>query len=623
MHSKILKLSFLIIININLTHALNYTDTLKVLPFDPVVVTGTRVPLPVRELPLSISIIDERILQANQHRALYEILAENVPGLFITQRTNLGFGVGSGSGGQINLRGLGGTPNTQVLVLIDGRPDVMGLFGHPLSDVYFLQNVRKIEVIRGPSAVLYGSNAMGGAVNIITDHKPAPGLHFEVPLHIANYRTRQIGFSNQFQHENWGYSAGTTWRQSAGYRTDGRDDYESLGGNAELHAIFTKTLRLTVNGYFANLHFYDPGQVTSPFSDHVFNLKRRGGDLSINHLQGLLTTDLKLHYNAGHHRVHDPYFYESYDQMSGFILNETIQITDAGQILVGFDWRLYGGRAWIGNVWKKEQVSERSVLAQGHWKPVRTLNLTGGLRYSHHSVVGEQWVPALGATILLPADWLIKAQYSQGFRNPTINELFLFTPSTTALRPEKSRNQEFCLEKSRPGIFRSTLTVFQVVGENLIQKNVVAIAGNFRPLYQNTGKVKIQGIEWDGLVYPIKQFCINYGGSWSTFSRTLVGYPEKKVDLGGRWQLPAGLGLRLHWQWVSGLYSVENPYSYTPPVLRRLQDYTVIGSQIGWTIRKNLELAVGIENLGNVRYETMYGFPMPGRNVHLELTFRH
>ena len=74
----------------------------------------------------------------------------------------------SGAAGGISIRGIGGSPNTQMLVLIDGHPQFMGLMGHPLPDAYVASDVERVEVVRGPASILYGTNAMGGVINIIT-----------------------------------------------------------------------------------------------------------------------------------------------------------------------------------------------------------------------------------------------------------------------------------------------------------------------------------------------------------------------------------------------------------------------------------------------------------------------
>ena len=78
----------------------------------------------------------------------------------------MGYGVSDGAAGSMNLRGIGGAAG--MLILIDGHPQYMGLMGHPIADAYQSMLAERVEVLRGPASVLYGSNAMGGVVNIVT-----------------------------------------------------------------------------------------------------------------------------------------------------------------------------------------------------------------------------------------------------------------------------------------------------------------------------------------------------------------------------------------------------------------------------------------------------------------------
>jgi hypothetical protein len=78
----------------------------------------------------------------------------------------MGYGVGSAGSGSINIRGQGGRPNTGLLVLINGHPDFMGLFGHPLPDVYGTDDISQVDVLSGPASTVFGSQAMAGVVNI-------------------------------------------------------------------------------------------------------------------------------------------------------------------------------------------------------------------------------------------------------------------------------------------------------------------------------------------------------------------------------------------------------------------------------------------------------------------------
>ena len=150
------------------------TARLRVHPIDSVLIQGAD--SPARDLPGAAVVLGREQIVRGGRSSLLPALSEQVPGLFITGRGVMGFGVSGGASGQMNLRGVGGGasggPTTGLLVLIDGQPQYMGLMGHPVADAYQSLLAERVEVTRGPASVLYGSNAMGGVVNIIT-RKPA------------------------------------------------------------------------------------------------------------------------------------------------------------------------------------------------------------------------------------------------------------------------------------------------------------------------------------------------------------------------------------------------------------------------------------------------------------------
>ena len=141
------------------------------LTIDEVVVTGTRNETDIRHLPMTISVVNRKVLERRFQPSVLPALTEQVPGLFATSRGIMGYGVSTGAAGGMNLRGIGGSPTAGLLVLIDGHPQYMGLMGHPIADAYQTMLTDQVEVLRGPASVLYGSNAMGGVINIVTRRK--------------------------------------------------------------------------------------------------------------------------------------------------------------------------------------------------------------------------------------------------------------------------------------------------------------------------------------------------------------------------------------------------------------------------------------------------------------------
>jgi len=126
-----------------------------------VVVTANKIQVNRNSVPLSISVVNREEIEASSESALLPVLSQYVPGLFVTEKGITGFGVNNGSAGTVNIRGVG--QGNKVLMMFDGQPQWAGIFGHSLPDTYVASDVEKVEVIRGPGSLLYGSNAMGGS----------------------------------------------------------------------------------------------------------------------------------------------------------------------------------------------------------------------------------------------------------------------------------------------------------------------------------------------------------------------------------------------------------------------------------------------------------------------------
>lgn len=136
-------------------------DTGKVYKIDEVVVTGTRSETDVRHLSQTVSVVGRTKISQAMQPSLLPVLTEQIPGLFVTSRGVMGYGVSGGAAGSISLRGLSGGA-ARLMVMIDGHPQYAGIFGHPIADAYQSFLAERVEVLRGPASVLYGSNAMAG-----------------------------------------------------------------------------------------------------------------------------------------------------------------------------------------------------------------------------------------------------------------------------------------------------------------------------------------------------------------------------------------------------------------------------------------------------------------------------
>ena len=190
------------------------TDTLS-----EVVVTGTRNETDIRHLPMTVSVVDRPVIEYSNVPSLLPVLTEQVPALFITSRGIMGYGVSEGAAGTISMRGLSGGSG-QVMVLIDGHPQYMGMFGHPISDAYQSLMAERVEVLRGPASVLYGSNAMGGVINIVTRRMEQDGVRTNINAGYGSWNTVQTELTNRVRYKGFSSIVSASYNRTDGHRAD-------------------------------------------------------------------------------------------------------------------------------------------------------------------------------------------------------------------------------------------------------------------------------------------------------------------------------------------------------------------------------------------------------------------
>ena len=129
--------------------------------------------------------------------SLLPIMVNKVSGLFVSERGFAGYGISGGAAGTVNIRGVG--QGNKVLFMIDGMPQWAGVFGHALPDTYVSNGVERVEVVKGPSSILYGSNAMGGSVNIITRRQREDGYYGKARAMFGSFSTQKFNLSTGFR----------------------------------------------------------------------------------------------------------------------------------------------------------------------------------------------------------------------------------------------------------------------------------------------------------------------------------------------------------------------------------------------------------------------------------------
>ena len=599
-------------------------STQKTLTIDEVVVTGTRHQTDVRHLSQTVSVVNRNKLERAMQPSLLPVLTEQVPGLFVTSRGVMGYGVSGGAAGGISLRGLSGG-NARLMVLIDGHPQYAGIFGHPIADAYQTLLADRVEVLRGPASVLYGSNAMGGVINIVTRRMHEDGVRTNLHTGFGSYGTLETELTNRIRKGRFSSVISGSYNRTDGHRDD--MSFEQYGGYAKLGYELTDAW--SVGGDVNVTHFNAsyPGPVSAPLLDGDQRITRGMTSFALENDYGKTSGALSFFYNWGDHWINDGYTpsagetsqdgrFNSNDNMMGVSLYQNTQFFKGNRITFGFDWFRYGGKAWTDYV-SGENAGTRSDLVDKHEDEVagymdfrqdfgRWLTLNAGLRIDHHSRVGTEWVPQAGLAFHLPHAIELKASASKGFRYPILREMYMFPPQNPDLQPESMWNYELAFsQRLLEGRLQYGINLFYIDGKNLIQ-TLPNPNGSGR-LNQNSGEIDNTGVELQAAYRINKAWSVDANYSFLHMDNPVIAAPEHKLYAGaafskGRWNVSSGL------QYIAGLYTSVGETETT-------EDFVLWNLRASFRAAKWLDIWARGENLLAQRYEINAGYPMPRATV--------
>ena len=593
----------------------------KKVTIEEVVVTGTRNETDVRHLPMTVSVVNREQIEHRNDPSLLPLLTEYIPGLFTTSRGLMGYGVSGGAAGGMSLRGIGGVPQeglptTGMLVLIDGHPQYMGLMGHPISDAYQSLLAERVEVLRGPASVLYGSNAMGGVINIVTRKMQQDGIRTHANVGYGSYNTLQSEVTNRIRKGRFTSIVSGSYNRTDGHRKD--MEFEQYGGYAKFGYEISDAWNVWADVNLTHFDASNPGEISNPLLDNDQRITRGMTSFALANHYAKTSGTLSFFYNWGKHWINDgynlggdplDYRFHSRDLMLGVSWYQSVQLFEGNRLTVGFDYFHFGGEAW-----NKTLAGERDTQADktqddvagyidfrqnlGDW-----LTFDVGLRVDHHSQVGTEWVPQVGFSFHLPENSEVKLMASKGFRYPTIREMYMFRPANPDLKPERLWSYELSFaQRLLDGRLSYGVNVFYIDGENLIMR--VPIDG--RPLNVNTGKIENSGIEAQVAYRIVPAWSVDANYSYLHMDNPVLASPEHKLYVGtafakGRWNVSTGL------QYVAGLYKELDP--------EETEDFLLWNVRGSFRVRDGFDVWVKGENQLAQRYEINAGFPMPKATV--------
>lgn len=590
--------------------AAGQTDSIAATALNEVVVTGSNSAVGRNLIPYTVSVIGTEALESAGSSQLLSVISGRVPSLFVTERGILGFTVGShGGAGHIKMRGVGGDRASAVLMMVDGQPQFAGIYSHHVADFYSKEYVEKVEVLRGPGSVLYGSNAMAGVINVITRHAAADGFHGSLSTQYGSYNTwqttadatarygRMSALVSASYDRTDGNIKGMTFKQWSGYAKTGYDISDKWKAG----------LDLTLTNFKADDPVY--ARLEDPSSTDIYRQSITRGETSLTASNRYENTDgvIRAYYSWGNHFIDDPRHFHSTDDRFGILAYQNFNPWHNASTTVGFGFDSYSGEIPVSGGQNHQQAPMGTLphTTITEYSPYVTLAqsfasdqaiISAGLRMSNSDKFHTQWVPQAGIVLSPARLFTLKLSATMGYRNPSFRELYLYRMANPDLQPEKMWNYEISIGRRFSRWIEADITAYYSRGTNIIQQ--------VNMHNENTGRFINKGIEISARSHPAD--CLMLSASYSllhTSLDNLTGAPRNQYFIGADWRVIRQLDLSADLKGVEGLFVDKS---------MKKQSYALLNLKATFHATPWLDLSCRLENITDARYTINYGYPMPG-----------
>jgi outer membrane cobalamin receptor len=573
-----------------------------------VTVTGTR-PLSRDRTTDSTTVSGDRLRDAVRP-SLMSALASESAGLYVNSTGAL-HGVSNGASGGIFLRGLGGSPNSQVLVVEDGIADYQGIFGHPIPDAYVPALVDEVAIEKGGDSVLYGSNAMGGVIALRSRFLAENGYELVSDSAAGSFDTMSETVSLLGRRDRWQWATAAHVMSTAGHRsgTGGR----LLVGNGAVRCHLSNGLSLTLRNKTIHLEGADPGPASHPYPNHFYDVWRDNVSLGLEWNHGRWRLGITPAFNAGEHRLYDGF--RSIDVVAGTRGEIEYRLARSAELLVGIDQHHIAGsvenRATL-EVTPVSAMNDASLYGQITLRPIAPMSVVLGARELYSDRYGSIALYKAGLRTQLYRGLVAHTRLARNFRQPTLRELYLpFPTANPDLRPEYAVNWDGGLTYLSEH-FEGTATLYHTEAHDMIRYFGVWPAAEV----VNIDHIALWGIEGTLRLKRLGPLSVFVSVDHKDVGRFTRQNPAAKGNAGidlmhaiNQDQISLGLSA----EWLTGLYMAN--YHREP-----MADVFVVDGQVRFrhvdeARRLTLEPYVLLRNLLDHRYAYIADYPMPGFNV--------
>ncbi|MEK1910921.1 MAG: TonB-dependent receptor [Pseudomonas chlororaphis] len=545
-------------------------------------------------------------------------LLQRVPGVQVAQ-----------SGGRGSVPGIyiRGTSSAQTLVLVDGQRIGSSSSGDSNLQHLNIQQIERVEVLRGSRSVIYGSDAIGGVIQIFTRRSAEQGLQPRLHLGVGSHQTweRSIGLSGGDQQTR--FSLGASLDDTAGSNRT----HESYASDRDDDAYRNQSLSLSLSHAFnddweAGLNLLDnrgKSEFDNPFgrfdSSTFESLPQKPySEFAVSsfgsYVDGRINDVWKSRLELGHSENREKTFDKLSDERTVFNTyrdsvnwQNDLTLDERNSLIVGGDW--YQDRVNSSTAFAEDSRWNRAAFVQHRFK-ANSFSTELGLRRDQNQQFGGQnsWSGTL--TLPLNADNDVLLTYSEGFRAPTFNDLYYPDFSNPDLKPETSKSYEL---QWRSQLSESTRLETSLYRTDL--EDAIIFGSNSRP--QNVASARINGFEAT-LQQELFGWQSNLGLAIidprdRDTGHTLARRARRTLSLDLDRQFDR-LGLGASWQAVSSSYDdLANQ--------QRLGGYALLGLRSNWALTREVRLELKVDNLLDKSYSRVlyshdgaqYGYREQGR----------
>jgi outer membrane receptor for ferrienterochelin and colicins len=608
-------------------------------PLDAIVVTGTRTEHRIGDSPVDVQLIRSEDIAHSGARDLAELL-EREGGVYVSRV--------AARGTSIEIQGLS---SEHVLILVDGRRMIGQINGAIDLTRLRVADIERVEIIKGPNSALYGADALGGVVNVIT--RKGPGESGKGTSGAITLRGDLDANGELYGYDSWALG-GLSGSSSAGYAhseafdlddaTLAEDGADADAGYASTEAIWqlSDAFSLGLSGAYAldDSHRLDPGSGTSTENTHKRIEEVRVGLAPQLRIGGATTLSLNGYYNR--------YF----DQL----LQRNLVSGDVGldeetlaELYVGggqLDHRIGRHLISVGAETQFERldadrldiVGERdrqSVYLQDQLDLLGgRLQVVPGLRYDRDSQFDEEVSPKLALRYDLGEAWVLRAGFGKGYRAPDFKQLLLrFENSGVGyrvdgnpdLRPEYSSGYNLGATWFTSAWSSVALSAYHNRVRDLIEIVQIEDGPPILFTYRNVARARLTGIDLQTQFRPWQPLEVRLGYGWLDTEdvdtgKPLSGRAEHRGNVALRYEQPA-YALSLRGVWIGKrVFDVDLDTGGVPTSAGEADAYALYDLRAEWTRWARWVLATGVENAfdaGDSQY-----LPIQPRTVYFELQWR-